>query len=302
MEKRGIKGLFIIVFGLIWVSSSYGWGTYGHTSVTKSAIDNLPYNMRTTFTPYQKWLVDTSTDAGVRTGWAPYESYFHYIDADSNAGCTWPFDCLPRDYSTYLSQYGVSNGVNPYIVNQLTYQLETAYRDWSLSPTASRMTTIMYCMSRLSHYAADLNMPLHLTEDYNPNGVHSRYESTMLNNYHPLVISQSDSGVIYKADIMAYCFSRISARYPYYHVIAQADTTAKALDSSYGTTYYNSLWAQTRSFTTTMLNEAALDVSSLWYTAWINAGLSAVPVELSEFTAETDPIWEDKRLLQPISK
>jgi hypothetical protein len=294
MDKKGIQGLLIVFLFFLLKPFGYGWGTYGHTSVTQAAILNLPYNMRTTFIPYQKWLDDTSTDAGVRTNWAPNETYFHYIDSDSNPACSWPFDCLPRDYGTYTTQYGVTNGVNPYIVNQVTYQLETAYRNWAANKTASRMTTALYWMARLSHYAADLNMPLHLTADYDPNNVHSRYETNMLNTYHPLVISQSGSGQIYKADIMAYCFSRMSARYPYYHTIAQADTTAENLDSSYGSTYYSSLWSQTRSFTTTMLNEAALDVSSLWYTAWTNAGLMTVPVELSEFTIEDYPVWEDR--------
>ena len=32
----------------------------------------------------------------------------------------------------------------------------------------------------------------------------------------------------------------------------------------------------TQSFTTTLLNKEVIDVASIWYTAWVNAGLTSV--------------------------
>lgn len=283
----------IVFFGFIGISLLsqlvFSWGSYGHTNITSSAVEDLPLNMATTFRPVKQWLADTSTDNGVRTGWDPNETDFHYIDTDQNPpGYTWPFASVPRNLSTYLSQYGgYGAGVNPYALSSITVVLSTAYRNWYLNKTASNFTTALYWMTRVSHYCADLHQPLHTTANYNPNNVHSRYESTMLSDYTPTVASTLGSGAIYQSNPLEFGFSIISVAWPYYPIIAQADTTAKNLDSSYGTVYYNSLWASTQSFTTTLLNLAAKDVASLWYTAWVNAGIP-VPVELSRFYTTLD--------------
>ena len=254
-----------------------------------AAIEDLPYVMATTFRPYKIWLGDTSSDNGVRTGWNPNESYFHYIDTDKTPpGYTWPFGSVPRNLTTYTTQFGgYSAGVNPYALSSITVVLSTAYRNWNQNKTASNFTTCLVWMTRVSHYCADLHQPLHTTNNYDPNGVHSHYETDMLKKYNPVIYSTMSSGMIYQSNPLEFGFSIISVAWPYYPQIVAADTVARNLDPSYGNTYYNSLWNNTRSFTTTLLNLAAKDVASLWYTAWINAGLT-VPVELSEFYSTLD--------------
>lgn len=287
-----IRTLLIILLSLILLSQlGFTWGNSStHQDITKAAIEDLPYKMATTFRPYKTWLADTSTDNGVRTGWDPHENdYFHYIDVDQKPpGNKWPFTTVPRNLYSYLTSYGdYTSGVNPYALSSITIVLSTAYRNWNQNKTASNFTTCLIWMARISHYCADLHQPLHLTINFNPNGVHSRYETSMLKKYDPVIYSALSTGMIYQSNPLEFGFSIISVAYPYYPLIAQADTTAKNFDPSYGTTYYNSLWSSTQSFTTTLLNLAAKDVASLWYTAWINAGLT-VPVELSEFYSTLD--------------
>ncbi|MCX7919000.1 MAG: hypothetical protein N3A72_05210 [bacterium] len=283
--------LLIILLVLTLLSQlGFPWGNSStHQDITKAAIENLPYNMATTFRPYKTWLANTSTDNGVRTGWAPNETYFHYINIDkSPPGYTWPFANVPRNLTTYLSQYGgYSAGVDPYALNSITIVLSTAYRNWNQNKTASNFTTCLYWMTRVSHYCADLHQPLHVTWNYDPNGVHDRYESNMLSTYQPALYSAMSTGMIYQSNPLEFAFSIISVAYPYYPKIAQADTTAYNIAHSYNSTYYYSLWTSTQSFTTTLLNLAAKNVASLWYTAWINAGLP-VPVELSVFYSTLD--------------
>lgn len=295
--QRNRNWLFLILAGLLlYPQLVFSWGDYGHTRITRSAIEDLPLVMATTFRPVSTWLANTSTDNGVRTGWDPHESDFHYIDTDKNPpGYTWPFNSVPRSLATYLSQYGgYGAGVNPYALSSITVVLSTAYRNWNQNKTASNFTTCLIWMTRVSHYCADLHQPLHTTDDYNPGydpglngGLHHRYETTMLDDYTPSVASSLNSGAIYQSNPLEFGFSIISVSYPYYPKIAKADTTAHSLDSTYGTTYYYSLWTSTQSFTTTLLNLAAKDVASLWYTAWVNGGLP-VPVELSEFYTTLD--------------
>jgi hypothetical protein len=285
------RTLLIILLGLVILSQlGYCWGnTSTHQDITKAAIEDLPYQMATTFRPYKTWLANTSTDAGVRTGWDPHESYFHYIDIDTTPpGYLWPFTGVPRNLTTYLSatQFrSYSAGVNPYALSSITVVLSTAYRNWNMNKTASNFTTCLYWMTRISHYCGDLHQPLHVTWNYDPdNGLHSRYESDMLKDYNPTIYSKLSTGMIYQSNPLEFCFSIISVAYPYYPKVVKADTTAYNIAHSYNSTYYYSLWTSTQSFTTTLLNLAAKDVASLWYTAWINAGLT-VPVELSQFEA-----------------
>jgi hypothetical protein len=288
---HNLKKFLFILLGLILLSQlGFTWGNHStHQNITKAAIEDLPSVMATTFRPYKTWLADTSSDDGVRTGWDPNESRFHGISIDKNPpGYTWPFTGVPRNLTTYLSQYrGYGAGVNPYALSSITIVLSTAYRNWNQNKTASNFTTCLYWMTRVSHYCADLHQPLHTSNNRNPNGVHSRYENEMLRRYDPVIYSELSTGMIYQSNPLELAFSIISAVYPYYPKITQADTPALTYDPATGNTYYYSLWTSTQSFTTTLLNLAAKDVASLWYTAWINAGLTVL-VELPEFNSTLD--------------
>jgi hypothetical protein len=291
MKLRFCIVIFIIAITCIGYSNpAHAWGTFGHARITSSAIEDLPLEMATVFRPYKQWISDSSTDAGVRTGWAANESYFHYIDADYLPANQWPFNTVPRIFSVYTAQYGVSQGICCYEVDTLTLVLSTAYRNWMNNKTGSNFTTAMIWMFRISHYTADLDQPLHVTYNYDSMGSHSRYETTMLTRFTPTISSTLNSGTTYYSNPLEFAFSLVSASYPYIATIYTADSIARKLDSSYGNTYYNSLWGNTSSFTIKLLNKAAVDVASIWYTAWTNAKSMPVPVELSEFIVVDEAI------------
>ena len=291
MNQRFYKLILIIAITYFGYSNpAHAWGTFGHTRITGSAIENLPLEMSTVFRPYKQWLSDTSTDAGVRTGWAPNESYFHYIDVDYLPANQWPFNTVPRVFSVYTAQYGIAEGICTFEVDTLTLVLSTAYRNWMNNKTGSNFTTVLYWMTRISHYTADLDQPLHVTYNYDSINVHSRYETTMLGKYTPTISSTLSSGTIYQSVPLEFAFGIVSASYPYIAQIYTADSIARKLDSSYGNTYYASLWGNTSSFTIKLLNKAAVDVASIWYTAWTNAKSIPVPVELSEFAVVDEAV------------
>ena len=51
-----------------------------------------------------------------------------------------------------------------------------------------------------------------------------------------------------------------------------ADDLASAQDPNYGSTYYSILWQQLEQLTTICIQNAILDLASIWRTAWENAG------------------------------
>lgn len=268
---------------------SFAWGTWAHMNITAAAVQDLPLSMYTVFASSSTFLIDSSTDNGVRTGWDPNESYFHYIDlGGANTGsCQWPFACMPQTIPDFLSQYGTDSlGFNGYIEDSiLTYCLSTALANWKASPTPSNYTTVMIWMCRVAHYMEDLSQPLHVCWDYDPNGVHSRYETNMLDTFTPTIAAPSNL-YSYQTNIIQYSYTMISTSFPYWTAITSADTYAEgSAHSTSNDLYYTLLWSSTQSFTTTLLDASVITVDSLWYTAWVNAGFDTVPVDHWELYA-----------------
>ena len=255
--------LYLLILLGFWLSPQYvlSWGNrYGHPQITGAAIEDLPLRMATVFRPVKQWLMDTSSDKGVRTQWDINEFSFHYINTDSDPNCQWPFTCLPQSYAGYVTTYKItnqtnpyyshSNGLNGYVIDSLTLVLSTAYRNWCENPTWSNFTTTLYWMTRIAHYTEDLHQPFHLTKDSSPNGIHGRYESKLLEKFKPEISTKIGSAT-YQANRLKFVFSIISTVYPYYHSIANADTIAQNADPSRGDTYYTLLWSSTQNYTST---------------------------------------------------
>jgi len=282
-----------LIGACLFPQRSYGWGNLGHYNITAAAIQELPISMLTVFQSSSTWLQNNSLDSAVRSGWDPYESYFHGIHlGGTNTGtCQWPFDCMPQTIPEFLAQYGYTSiRFNGYIEDTiLTYCLSTALVNWKTSPTLSNYTTVMTWMCRIAHYMEDLSQPLHTIYGYNPE-IHSRYETNMLDRFTP-PIAVTLNAYSYQTNIIKYAFSMISTSYPYWTVITSADFYAQnSAQSTSSDLYYTLLWSSTQSFTTTLLNLDAIYVASLWYTAWVNAGLDNVSVDDWKSYASDKPV------------
>jgi hypothetical protein len=130
-------------------------------------------------------------------------------------------------------------------------------------------------MADLGHYIGDAHQPLHATMYYNVNGVHSRYESSMVNAHQAELVIAPDSAK-YIPNPLDYAFDYLYVSNSYVDSVNQADTYAQTLTGSNSSTaYYDALWARTGGFTKKQFQSASVDVASMWYTAWVNAGLSA---------------------------
>jgi hypothetical protein len=129
----------------------------------------------------------------------------------------------------------------------------------------------------LGHYIGDMHMPLHITKNYNgqltgQTGVHSRYESTMINNYNAQIIYSGDS-LIYIDNLSEFVFNTLYDNYTYVDSVLIYDNEAKAFaGNTNSTAYYSKLWELTKGFTTKLFKSASHKLTCLIYTAWINAG------------------------------
>jgi hypothetical protein len=80
--------------------------------------------------------------------------------------------------------------------------------------------------------------------------------------------------VRYVPDRINYVFDYILHCNSLIDTIFHGDTYAKSLSGgSYNSTYYNALWDRTRVITLDQMQRGTKALASLWYSAWVDAGL-----------------------------
>ncbi len=271
---------FYVALFVLFSNNLLGWGFTGHRIINLKAVMHLPPSMNT-FIADSLYLRDYSIYADtVKNGdTAMFSEYYrHFLDVDDYPD----YKNLDRSFDKLVQIYGWNrvreNGTNPwtvvYVMDSLTRQLKR--RDW----TAAKLTA-----ANLGHYVADPHQPLHATVNYNGEltgnkGIHSRYETTMLGKYAAEIIVVKDS-IHYISDVYGFTFNNILASNALIDSIFRADSIAKAVSGSTSSTqYYSLLWQRTREMTKKQIQLATVNLASLWYTAWVDAGLLTAPVSV----------------------
>jgi hypothetical protein len=268
------------LFAIILYVTAFGWGGDAHRLINRGAVGFLPGGM-TLFVQDSAFLAQHASDADYRKDSkdTSYTAEYtrHFIDIDDYPD----FKQLPRDFGAVVALYGWTrvkeNGVLPWALvwsyDSLVAQLHRG--DWS----NARQTA-----SDIGHYAGDAQQPLHTTVNYNGQltgngGIHSRYESTMLNSQHYLSsLTVRPDTVWYIADRIGYAFEMLLHANSLVDSLLRADNAAKIASGWNGSgtppgTYYAVLWQQTGAATLDQLQRAAQATANLWYSAWVDAGL-----------------------------
>ena len=265
-SKYGILVCIVFTFSVLEQNEVYAWGWEAHRYINEKAVDFLPPDMDF-FENYRVYLSQHSTDPDTDD----LPGYYHYIDIDYYpeffAGT------LPHDWDEIVDLYGYSvvtgNGIIPWIIELWTDSL-------SVLMSTGQWETVWQLAAELGHYVADSHQPLHLTLNYNGQltgnyGIHSRYETYMINPHLPL-LPLPNSTSIYWSSIIDSVFQYIDELYPYVGEIIAADDLASNQDPTYGSRYYDVFWDELDSLTITAIHCAIIDLANIWHTAWINAG------------------------------
>ncbi len=123
-------------------------------------------------------------------------------------------------------------------------------------------------------------MPLHITRNYNGQytgqyGVHSRYESSLIQRFQDQIIYSGDS-LQFIDNLPDYIFNMIYDNYLYVDSVLAADAAAKAFaGNTNSTAYYNKFWELSKNFTIGLFKKASYRLTCVIYTAWINGGGSS---------------------------
>jgi len=282
-----IKSNLMLASIIICSTLFLGWGNVGHRIINSKTI--LSVNASMPF--WLNWsdsLAAHGSDADYRKSSDPNEAPKHYIDIDnylefvSNGNITQSFDSL-------VMQHGITfvmdQGILPWAILATFDSLQTAFQN-------NQFNKAMLVAADLGHYVGDMHMPLHITRNYNgqytgQTGVHSRFESNMINTYNGQIVYTGDS-LIYINDISDFVFNTLYNNYIYVDSVLKADSVAKAFaGNTTSSAYYSKMWELSKEFTIRLFKEASHKLTCLIYTAWINAGS---PVSVEEENTLKSPI------------
>ena len=274
MKNRVIKFIIIAVIGLI----AYGWGATGHKIINRKSVYSFP-GVMSAFYYWSDSLSRHGSDADYRKSSDPTESPRHFIDIDTypeflvNGRIAQSLDSLIAIHGNY---FVLDNGIVPFSIIATTDSVRKyfALHDWQKA---------MLKASDLGHYVADAHNPMHITENYdgqltNQTGIHSRYETTMINADSSLLIYTGDSA-LYVNDINNFVFGFLYNNYNYVDSVLYADSVSHAIAGNYGGVYLQNLWLRAGTFTIKLFKNASNSLARLIYTAWVNAG-SPLPVNI----------------------
>ncbi len=276
--------LFVAVIGISLVLVS--WGRSGHYKINQAS--GLSFNAE--MAQFASWidiLADHASDADDRKAWDPDEGPKHYIDIDNYPEFVSQGN-IPQTWDSVVAIHGAAfvmeNGILPWATLITFDSLKNSFErhDWEKAQLFA---------SDLGHYVADGHMPLHITRNYNGqytgnSGIHSRYESTMINAYISQFNYQGfETGEI--ENVSQYIFDYLDASYVFVDSILLADDQAKSVAGNTSSTLYKqTLWAETKNFTIPLFSDASHALSELIYTAWIQAGSPAISPDYIETQKE----------------
>ena len=268
MKKQIFKTVGILTLVLILTS----WGSTGHRKISYDA--SLSFNEE--MSQFESWtsiLADHASDADDRKSWDPNESEKHYIDIDNYSEFNSNGE-IPQDINDAISAHGsyfvYGNGILPWATITAYDSLKSCFErlDWDKA--------VLFA-SDLGHYVADGHMPLHITRNYdgqytNNSGIHSRYESTMINSFISQINYTGDNIEVI-SDVSQYVFDYIYSNYQYVESVLAADNYAKTFSTdTYSSAYKNALWSYSKDFTIALFKNASHALTELIYTAWVEAG------------------------------
>ncbi len=264
--------LFILIILVSLQSNLFSWGDKGHKLINRKAIEILPDEMKD-FKIWIDFITDHSVDADNRKSLVKDEYPKHFIDIDYydefNSGE------IIYEKENLISKYGeetvVKMGLLPWAIEDTYNNLLDAFRNKDKDKA-------MQMISDLGHYIADAHQPMHTVMNYdgqltNQKGLHSRYEIKMIDEY----LSDLENSIkIFSPNKIEnpkrYFITIIEKSNSFCSLIFDADHFAlQKSNKEYNDIYYKLLWFRTKAMTIDRFENAIYNLSSLIYSAWIEA-------------------------------
>jgi hypothetical protein len=268
-------------FGLILVltvllSNLFGWGGLAHRIITENAMNNLPDEMQLN-QDWKSYITEHCSDPDWRKKETPGEAERHYLDIDYYEEFNRGEMIFEKD--ELIAKYGkeivIDQGVLPWAILETYENLVKAFSE------KDEVKILLYS-SNLAHYIEDGSQPQHVILNYNGKhsdqyGIHGRYERDMIRAYELEIRETMLFQPVEKIELdLEFIFDYITNTNSLSGLIFEADLHAlkftKEREDKYDEEYLRILWFKTEYITKLQFNVASKVLSSLIYSAWIDAG------------------------------
>jgi hypothetical protein len=275
-SRRLARIVAVLLTGL--PAAAWAWAGAQHVQINRAAGRNVPDEMAP-FRAFARPMAFPSIYPDLWKGADPDEGPRHYFEPDRLPDGFDLASISPDREDAFARQISAAPeeiGVAPWVIADLMAQMTDAMRtnNWMW---AAR------CGAAMSHYVADLHMPLHCTRNFNgqeswQHGIHSRWESDMTKAFFR-PDSMDVPPAVHIEDPFRATLDWVGQSFALAPDVLRADIIAKRFAGGQieSETYYLKLWELTEDIVVTRIGEAAGAIASLWYTAWVDAGRPAIP-------------------------
>ncbi len=295
--------LIISFLTVIWFpKSTEEWGFFGHKKINELAIYTLPDELRPFYKGHSLEIIAWSVAPDQRRYVIAEEGAKHYIDLDLYD--SFP---LPKYWNQAVEKYGEDylreRGIVPWNTYFVYHQLVNAMAD-------KNHKRIIKLSADLGHYVADAHVPLHTTSNYNGQftgqlGIHAFWESRLPELYfdsYDLFTNRAR----YIEDVQEELWQTIEESNALLETVLQLDkelTQTVGEDKKYAymqrgkkiirmpSEYYASKYNELAGgMVEQRMREAIFRVSSLWFSAWVDAGQPVLDESDTENLLQVDTI------------
>lgn len=280
--KNCFKIGVLVLVGLILSS----WGSVGHRKIALESIRSFS----STIEVYRTWIkdiADHSSDPDNRKSSDVTEAPKHYIDLDGYDEFRFSGKII-QSYDSVVARYGQAFVLEQGILPWATFNTYTKLVEALSQKNYGRAKLLA---ADLSHYVSDGHMPLHISTNFDGQltgntGIHSRYESDMINFYVDSIEIQGRSPRKI-SDVLTYIFDYCYLNYPYVDSLMKADDFAKSVNPNLKSeAYSDALWRETKHYTQDLFENAASAFTDLFYTALLQSetvtSVAQVPLAISD--------------------
>ncbi len=266
--------------------SSFTWGFYGHQKINRHAIYSLPPPMFGFYKKNIEYITEASVNPDRRRYSVPDEAPRHYLDLDHYGDSA--LYKVPRFWDDAVKCYSEDTlkayGILPWHIAKVYAQLKNAFM-------VGDPKRILRLSAELGHYVADAHVPLHTTENYNgqltgQDGIHGLWESRL-----PELFSTDYSLLIGKAEyirnVQLAAWKAVEGSHlaldsvlRYEQALSEKigdgkysfETKGKLTIKVYAQNFSKQYHERLNGMVERRMCAAIKMISSLWYTAWVNAG------------------------------
>jgi len=265
--------ILTVILNIILITNVYSWGDKGHRLITEKSFAFLPADMQK-FINLRDSVVYHCTDPDKRKDRDRTEGPKHYIDLDY-----YPHFLEGRTILTLDSITAVYGDSLAHELGYLPWATYNTYLKLIDAFKSGNRDSITFYASDLAHYVADGFQPMHACLNYdgqltNQKGLHSRYEIKMVDRHLDELKNENikaQSSLL--TNIPGRIFDYITGSSIYSSIIVEADRFSTASGFYYNEDkFFDLLWFRTKYVTIQQMNSSALELASLFFTAWVNAG------------------------------